>query len=226
MIREQTRTVDVIRTSHWCSSGNGHFIHVDELQAKTIHLAMDYQNIISTSLDCHRMIYETEWQALEIHVLPEEHSLFIDPWRLQPKISIRPTFGPSTEFVVTCPNWPAAETCESAAAMLTCASMTMLLQTAEAGPGGAVQLVSQAAQSAGRTPSGRGCSVPVMGMSSMMRVAAMEFGEVHWAWTDRDDAYPALTPRYVKDPVMCGQETTSLCDQTYLLKFHFYLLQW
>lgn len=184
-----------IFTSHWlCLGGNVRHLHIRDLIAKVIHLDTARGTVVAAQ-DRTQVIYETEWQVVGSHNLPQStattascdghwtSSYVLD----QPSNKLQLDIGPFGQYAT------------AGAAVHTCAAQTILLQTvaAHAGRGSSLGLVTQAAQPISRTPTG--CfvkshrSVEALSMQSMLRVAAQEFGMIQWSSVDSGLSCPQPT---------------------------------
>lgn len=186
-----------IFTSHWLCGSAGISLHISDLCAKPIPLSSSAM-ASAAAADRRRVIYETEWQVVGSHASPHA-SLPAGSHQLSHRAA----------FVLEQPQEPAARfdlrhaahataggSAAAGAAVAACAAHTVLLQTAVAlaRRGSSMQLLTRASQPVARAPAGchvhAGSAGPVLGMHSMMRVAAQEFGTVQWGSADVGLSYP------------------------------------
>lgn len=186
-----------IYTSHWLGgSTGGPCLHIRDLHAKTIQLGGSSTET-AAAVDRRRVIYETEWQATGSHAMPHAAQAAVGCRQQQrPEYLLQQPRAAAALFALPRPAASAGGMAAAGAAVATCAAHMVLLQTvaARARRGSAMHLLTHASQPVARTPAGchvnTGSSVAALGLQSMMRVAAQEFGAVQWGSADVGLSYP------------------------------------
>lgn len=181
-----------IYTSHWlCGDAGATSLHIRDLCAKAIQLSSSDAKAAAIA-DRSRVVYETEWQAVGSHASPYSAVQAVGSGQLQhAALVLTQPQAAAVQFALPLAAGAAADGKAAAGvAAFTCAAHTALLQTAaaKAHRGSSMQLLTHASQSVARSPAGchvrAGASGAVLGMHSMMRVAAQEFAAVQWGSAD------------------------------------------
>lgn len=166
---EAARALDdsMMITSHWCITNNRRCMEVSQLIAKCIKSTNDRAR--TGSLYRNQMVYETEWQALDSGTI----STISDIPSTLPKhaaLTLQLKHGTSLECAMPCSLHQAPNS-----ALRTCSAAVLLLQTVVAKTSVDLLCLHSFSQAEGRAPGRCRLSPAVLGLHSMLRVAAVEF---------------------------------------------------
>lgn len=180
-------------------------LQVSNLVGKPIVLTSARSPISSASeaaLDRTRFVYETEWQVISRHSEPQSPVLGRASLRQrQPTLVLSRQDARALEFSMIAELLAGHATSKAFCAMATCAIHTACLQAmaANAGRGAAAELLATASEQVSCSTAGvrgsQSCSAAVLGIQSMQRVAAMEFGMIQFASVDVCSAFTVAKER-------------------------------
>lgn len=184
-----------IFTTHWLlREGQGHGVHVMDLQAKVINLDSAIGAQSGDAVDRIRLIYDIEWQT-NSHIGPLSSGSELGCSIYPPSLLLTSeTQAQQAHFAFA---QPGVVPEEAQVAASTCLTHTALVQTLmqAAKPGWQLQLQSHGAQPAVAAPSATSAVHPMgsamaLSMMSFMRVAMSEYPTVQWSGLDVQQLQP------------------------------------